>query len=258
MRRRDLIIGLATLTVAISGLAVVQAGPADTVPANIAAAVADPSRPQADKDLDAARKPAETLAFVGVKPGAKVVDVIPGQGQYFTHLFAAAVGPKGAVYAFVPAELAKMIKTPLPANGAKPDPTRPNVTFLVGPANDFATPAPVDVVWIRQNYHDLHDPFMAPTDVPTFNKAVFKALKPGGVYVILDHSAPDGSGLASTNTTHRIDAATVKAEVTAAGFQFEGESNMLRNPADTRDKLVFDPAIRGHTDQFLYKFRKPR
>jgi predicted methyltransferase len=131
------------------------------------------------------------------------------------------------------------------------------VTALVAPANSFAVPAAADVVWIRQNYHDLYDKFMGPADVPAFNKAVFKALKPGGVYVIIDHSAPDGSGLSATDTTHRIDAAVVKKDMAAAGFLFVGESDVLRNPADTRDKLVFAKEIRGKTDQFVYLFRKP-
>jgi predicted methyltransferase len=99
---------------------------------------------------------------------------------------------------------------------------------------------------------------MGPANVPGFNAAVFKALKPGGVYIVIDHSAPDGSGLADTDTTHRIDAAAVKQEVTTAGFVFEGASEVLRNPADPRTALVFDKSIRGHTDQFVFKFRKPK
>ena len=131
------------------------------------------------------------------------------------------------------------------------------IVAMSGPINGFSTPGPVDVVWMRQNYHDLYDPFMGPADVPGVNRAVFNALKPGGVYVIIDQSAPDGSGLAGANTTHRIDAAVVKKDMAAAGFIFVGESNVLRNPADTRDKLVFDKAIRGKTDQFVYLVRKP-
>jgi predicted methyltransferase len=229
---------------------------AGTIAPNIAAAVADPSRPAADTALDAARKPAETLAFIGLKPGDKVVDVFAG--PYFDRLFAKAVGPGGKVYMFLPAEVVKMKEAPALANGSTPFPDHPNVIALTAPINAFAVPEPVDVVWIRQNYHDLHDPFMGPADVPAFNKAVFKALRPGGLYVVVDHSAPDGSGLADTNTTHRIDAAAVKTEVMAAGFRFVGESDILRNPADPRTALVFDKSIRGHTDQFIYKFRKPR
>jgi predicted methyltransferase len=110
---------------------------------------------------------------------------------------------------------------------------------------------------MRQNYHDLYDKFMGPADVPAFNKAVYEALKPGGRFVIIDHSAADGSGLADTETLHRIDAARVKADLAAAGFKFVGESDALRNPADPRTKLVFDPSIRGHTDQFVYVFQRP-
>jgi predicted methyltransferase len=225
------------------------------VPANVAAAVADPGRPPADTALDAARKPAEILAFVGVKPGMKVVDVIPG--PYWDRMFSKAVGPSGHVYMFLPLEIAKAEKMPVPANGSTPLPNYPNVTVNAAAVNTFSTSEPVDVVWIRQNYHDLYDKFMGPADVPGFDKAVFNALKPGGVFVIIDHSAPDGSGLADTDTTHRIDAARVKADMASTGFQFVGESNVLRNPADTRDKLVFDPSIRGKTDQFVYLFRKP-
>jgi predicted methyltransferase len=226
-------------------------------PANLAAAVADAGRPQTDKDRDAERKPLEMLEFLKIKPGQEVVDLMPG-GGYFTRLFSVAVGPKGKVYAFLPSEMAKFSKTPVPASGSSPDPAHPNVTLLVAPIAAFAIPEPADVIWTSQNYHDLHDPFMGPADMTAFNAAVFKALKPGGHFVVLDHAAPDGSGLASTNTTHRIDAAVVKKEVTAAGFIYEGESKVLRNPADPRTALVFDKSIRGHTDQFVYKFRKPR
>ena len=232
------------------------AGAAETIPAGIAAAVADPGRPAIDTALDAARKPAETLAFAGVKPGQVVVDFFPG-GGYFSRLLSAAVGQKGKVYAFTPAELGALMKKPLPVNGSSPDPARPNITAIVGPVNTFATPEPVDLVFTAQNYHDLHDPFMGPADLSAFNAAVFKALKPGGAFLIIDHAAPDGSGLASTNTTHRIDAAVVVREVTAAGFRLEAESPILRNPSDDRTRPVFDPAIRHHTDQFIYLFRKP-
>jgi len=103
---------------------------------------------------------------------------------------------------FIPTEITKEIKTPLPADGSHPMADHPNVTAIIAPTNSFAVPGAADVVWIRQNYHDIYDPFMAPADVPTFDKAVFKALKRGGLFVVIDHSAPDGTGIASTNTTH--------------------------------------------------------
>jgi predicted methyltransferase len=113
------------------------------------------------------------------------------------------------------------------------------------------------VAFIRQNYHDLHDTFMGPADVPAFNRNVYAALKPGGVFVVLDHAAAAGSGLRDTDTLHRIDIAAVKSEVEAAGFVLDGESAVLANPADSHDKNVFDPSIRGRTDQFLLRFKKP-
>ena len=252
---------LATFAVAVAASGTLfSAGAAwseRTPPPNLGAAVSDAARPQTDKDRDPERKPLEVMEFIRIKTGQTVVDLMPG-GGYFTRLFSVAVGPMGKVYAFLPSEMAKFSKTPVPASGSSPDPAHPNVTLLVAPIAQFAMPEPVDVIWTSQNYHDLHDPFMGPADITQFNKAVFNALKPGGEFVVLDHAAPDGSGLAATNTTHRIDAAVVKKEVTAAGFIYEGESKVLRNPADPRTALVFDKSIRGHTDQFIYKFRKPK
>ena len=240
------------LALLITGAAAADAAP---VPANIAGAVADTTRPQADRDLDAARKPAEILSLIGIKPGQTVVDAFGG--AYFDRLFADAVGDKGQVIMFLPSEMVKAEPGPFPADASHPFPDHKNVVVMIAPTNDFAVKAPVDVVWVRQNYHDLYDPFMKPADVPTFNKRVFKALKKGGLYVIVDHAAPDGSGLAATDTTHRIDAAVVKKDMAAAGFTFVRESDAYRNPADPRTKLVFDPSIKGHTDQFIYVFKKP-
>ena len=226
------------------------------IPVYVAAAVADPDRPEADRAHDADRKPAEVIAFAGVKPGDKVADLIPGRG-YFTRIFAKVVGPKGWTYAFFPSDLdAIYVKDKLTIPPA-PDQNYTNVSYIHAPIAKFVAPEKLDLVWTSQNYHDLHDKFFGPADVPAVNKAIFDALKPGGIYIVLDHVAEPGSGLRDTDTLHRIDSATVKKEVEAAGFKFVGESNVLRNPADPHTAVVFDKAIRGHTDQFIYKFRKP-
>jgi predicted methyltransferase len=242
-----------TLAACLLGAAACAA-PAATQP-NAAAIVADTSRPEADRALDASRHPAELLAFLKIRPGDTVADIWPG--DYWDRLFAEAVGPKGTVYAahLEEADTAEHHVTP-PA-GSMPLPEHPNVISVTTQANTFALPTKADVIWIRQNYHDLYDKFMGPADVPAFNKAVFNALKPGGRFVIIDHSAPDGSGLADTEKLHRIDAAVVKRDLAAAGFKFVGESDALRNPADDRTKLVFDPSVRGKTDQFVYVFQRP-
>ena len=222
----------------------------------LAAPAQPPAKPPADALTDPAMKAPEVIAFIGIKPGDRVADIIAGR---FVRAESQAVGPKGKVYALMPAEVIKLhpeVGAPLKALTA--DPAYANVEVSTPPINSPALPSGLDAVFIRQNYHDLHDKFMGPADVPAFNKAVYAALKPGGVYVVLDHAAPPGSGLASTDTTHRIDEATVKSEVLAAGFRLDGESKILANPADDHTKLVFDPSIRGKTDQFLLRFKKPK
>ena len=227
------------------------------VPAYVSAAVADKGRPAEDVKRDADRKPTDMVVFAGIKPGDVVVDLIPGRG-YFTRIFAKAVGPKGRVYAFYPSELDATFKkfgVPIPSGT---DPNCPNVYYLHSPVAKFVVPEMADVVWTSQNYHDMHDPFMGPQDLVAVNKAIYAALKPGGTYIVLDHAAAAGSGVRDTDTLHRIDPAVVKQEVLAAGFKFVGEDDVLRNPNDSHDKAVFDASIRGHTDQFIFKFKKPR
>ena len=227
------------------------------IPAYVTAAVADPAR-TADAPADARRKGAELIAFSGAKPGDRVLELIPGSG-YFTRIFSKVVGPSGQVYAVWPAPYDKE---------SHPDSDKMralakqagygNIVVLVQPAAALAAPKPLDVVFTSQNYHDYPDPFMGPTDPALLNQAVFRALKPGGVYLVIDHVAQAGSGLRDTDTLHRIDPAIVKKQVLAAGFEFVGESAVLRNPKDDHKLKVFDPAIRRHTDQFAYKFRKPK
>jgi predicted methyltransferase len=210
---------------------------------------AQPSAPA----LDPAWKVPEVIAFIGLKKGDKVADIIGGR---LTASLAEAVGPTGKVYAVETAEVVKghpQVMDMMKSLAAK----SPNVVVSDDPV---ATPLPagLDAVFIRQNYHDLYDKFMGPADVPAFNKAVFAALKPGGVYVVLDHAAVAGSGIAATDTLHRIDPARVKADVLAAGFKLDAESTILANPSDDHTKGVFDASVRGHTDQFLYRFKKPK
>lgn len=223
---------------------------------NIASALSDPSRPAADMIRDKDRHPGEVLTFAGVRQGAKVADLIPG-GGYFTRILSKAVGPRGHVYAYVPDELTKLAKREPAVNAIARDPAYSNVTVVLNTLPNFSTPEKLDLVFTAQNYHDMHDKFMGPADLSVVNRQIFKALKPGGVYLVIDHSAEAGSGLRDTETLHRIDSAVVKSEVTAAGFVFEGESKVLRDAADSRKVGVFDPSIRGKTDQFVFKFRKP-
>ena len=234
------------------------AAPAVPRPADLSAALADPRRPAEERARDPLRKPAEVIAFAGVKPGDQVADVYIG-GGYYSRILSAVVGPKGRVYGMIPAEMARNCDPAEYAGGhvLEHDPRYRNVRVIEQPAEAFATPRPLDVIWSSQNYHDLHDSFMEHADVATIDRAFFRALKPGGTLLIIDHAAEPGSGLRDTETRHRIDPAQIRREVEAAGFVFAGESEALRNPADDHRLRVFDPAIRGRTDQVVLKFRKP-
>lgn len=234
-----------------------QAGAAQSLSAIIAAAIADPGRPAADREQDVNRKPLEVLEFAGVKPGDRVADFIPG-GGYVTRLFSKIVGNNGHVYAIVPEELVAMrANADAAVKAIAADKEYGNVTVLKEPAQRFSAPEKLDMVWTSMNYHDLHDKFLGPVDMAVLNKKIFNALKPGGIYLVLDHAAAAGSGLRDTETLHRIDPAAVKKEVLAAGFVLEAESDVLRNPQDDHTAKVFDPSVRGKTDKFIFKFQKP-
>lgn len=247
--RMTLVLGAAGVIAA--GAAAAQQAPA-TVPPAIAKALADPARADQQAD-DSRRKTAEVLAFSGVKPGDTVIDYFPGQG-YWTRIFTSIVGPKGHVYALWPAAAAKYSAKALPALKAR---GLANVTTEVQATDLPTTPKPVDLFWTVQNYHDIPNDGRGEPAMRAFDGAVFKVLKRGGTYVIIDHADAAGTGITGTETKHRIDPALVKTQVEAAGFRFVGASTVLANPADDHSAKVFDPAIRGKTDQFVYKFRKP-
>ena len=248
---------LALAVLAATAFAIPAMAAKEAVPANIAAAVADSARPAADSDRDTNRKPAESLAFAGIKPANRVADLIPGTG-YFTRLFSKAVGPKGYVYSYIPSEIDAIYKKHNMTIPPPADPNFPNISYIHAPIAKFVTPEKLDLVWTSQNYHDLHNKMFGPPDIAVVNKAIYDSLKPGGIFIVLVHAAERGSGLRDTDTLHRIDEAAVKKEVEAAGFKLVAESTVLHNPADTQKLAVFDPSIRGKTDQFILKFRKPK
>jgi len=232
-------------TAATAALVRCVAGAEAAPPANVTAALTAPSRSDADKARDAARKPAEMLEFSGVKPGDKVGELLPG-GGYFTRLLSAAVGPNGKVYAAAPAN--DLEKAKAAAKG--------NVEVVALTPTSLGFPEPVDLIFTAQNYHDFHLKRLN-LDVAAVNKRLYDALKPGGTLLIIDHAAVPGAPIEVADSLHRIDPAVVRREVEAAGFKFVGESNAVRNPSDPKTGNVFDPAIRGKTDQFVYKFQKP-
>jgi len=248
--KSNILLAAAAVLALSTGMA--QAAPS----AAVTAAVADKGRPEADTKRDADRKPAEMLDFAGVKAGDEVADFIPG-GGYFTRIFAKAVGPNGKVFA-VTNPPAPNATAPAPILAVAADPQYGNITVVSTGIGSFKLPEPVDVFWTAQNYHDLYLTRFN-LDVPAVVKTIYDSIKPGGVFIVLDHVAAAGAEVGPTaNTLHRIDPAAVRKTVEAAGFKYEGETKVLANPADDHTKGVFDPALRGHTDQFVYKFRKPK
>ena len=200
------------------------------------------------------------LQFARVDAGCTVIDVYPGNGDW-TRLFSEAVGRGGRVYSFVPAEVAHFKNDPVGhVRALAKEPGRVNVEVvsvdLVAMAK--AIP-PADIVWLHLFYHDLHTALMQAKGATAtdFNRAVYEVLKPGGLYVIVDHAAAAGSGTSSTQPLHRIDPAFVRKEVERAGFVLDAESTMLAHTDDPHSIKVFDPSIKGETDRFAYRFLKP-
>ena len=246
-------LALALLAALASGL-IAGAASARAPAAYIETAVADASRPADDRKDDALRKPDLVIAFAGIRPGQNVGEYLPG-GGYWTRMLSDVVGPKGKVYAL---ETTTWGQQNIDATKkVLSEPGRGNVALDLAPLGTFHLPGKVDVFWTTLNYHDLHVPKYANVDMAVFNKAVFDALKPGGVYFIEDHAAAAGTGLADAPRLHRIEKSTVIAEVTAAGFKLVGESDLLKNPNDDHSKTIFDPAMHWKTDQFLLRFKKP-
>ncbi|WP_297506492.1 class I SAM-dependent methyltransferase [uncultured Caulobacter sp.] len=254
MARKHGVSALAAGLLAVTALGAGGAALAEVPPA-IQKALADPSRPAADTARDAARHPGEILALAGVKPGDTVVDYIMG-GGYFTRILSAAVGPKGVVYAYQPAEFIQF-KAQYGQDQKAVAAALPNVKPLNGPLVGLDLPDNLDVVMTVQNYHDQHLKLFPADLTAKANAEIFKSLKPGGVFLVVDHAANAGAANAP-DTQHRIDVAQVKQEVEAAGFKLEAESPLLANKDDPRTANVFDPSIRGKTDQFVLKFRKPK
>jgi predicted methyltransferase len=223
---------------------------AQAVPADVSASIADTSRPQADKDRDPARHPAELLTFIGAKRGDKISELVPG-GGYVTRLLAKVVGPTGHVYATNLPTLNDRFKTGV--NPIIADSSYGNVTVVEQPFGELKFPEPLDVVFTSENYHDFQNMGMFKTDTNALDKAAFAALKPGGLYVITDYVSAPGTGTTQTQSLHRIDPAVIKQEVTAAGFVLDGESNAMMNPMDDLTKRSGQGS-----SQIMLKFRKPR
>lgn len=217
----------------------------------VQAALLDPRRPDADRERDALRHPAEIIAFTGVRPGWRIADIGPGAG-YYTRLFSVIVGAGGRVFAIdrpnAPDRPPRAIVAVAPAY--------PNVTVIQQGYQGWRVDEPLDAIFISQIYHDFHLPALD-LDVAQVNRDMFAALKPGGVLIIIDHAAPDGSPNSAIDALHRIDQATLVSELETAGFVLEEESQVLRNPDDDRTLRVFEGAVRGRTDQFVLRFRRP-
>jgi predicted methyltransferase len=237
-----------TLTLACS-----KAAPPN--PANVIQnAVNDPARPAAWRTGDPLRKPAETLAFSGVRPGMTVGEFYPA-GGYFTRMLSDVVGPSGHVYAIENAGWNDSVKDD---RAMLVEGKWTNVSLDVQPFGTVKFAKPLDIAWVTQNYHDLKIDQYGKVDTVAFDRAVYDALKPGGIFFIIDHQGPPGMTDTDIAKMHRINRDVVVHEVTSAGFKLVGEGTFLRRPGDDHTKPIFDPSIRGHTDQYALKFQKPR
>lgn len=246
---------LAFVSAALLALAAPVAAQAQTASPAIAAALADSGRPEDQRARDADRHAAEFLAFTGIAAGDKVADFMMG-GGYWTRILAPLVGPQGHVYAFQPAEFIAY-RAAYAQEQADAVAGRANASAVGGSLAEVAFPEPLDAVITLQNWHDLHLAKSPAGLGRAVAQRIFDALKPGGTLIVVDHVANADPDFAVPQQLHRIDPAAARAEIESVGFVFDGESDMLRNPADPHSMGVFDPALRGHTDQFVYRFRKP-
>ncbi len=224
-----------------------------------AAAVASETRPEADRDRDAGRKPETVLEFFGIQPGDTVLEMWAG-GGYYTELLAHVVGESGKVIAHANTPILGFVGEAHTNRHA--DNRLPNTEILLAENNELALEAnSFDAVTIILNYHDLYwsseEYGWDQIDVPAFLAELYKGIKPGGSLGIVDHQAVSGSPAETGSTLHRIDSAIVIAELEVAGFVLDGESDALANPEDDHTKGVFDPEIRGKTDRYVLRFRKP-
>jgi predicted methyltransferase len=218
-------------------------------PDYIRKAVENPARSAEQRARDVNRKPAEVLALSGVKPGDKVVE-FASFGQYFTSMLSDIVGAKGAVYMY---DLPYTEKRAGEASRAFVA-AHPNSKYELVDYNALKLPQGVDIVFNVLYYHDLP---LNDIDTASLNKRILEALKPGGIFFVVDHNAAPGSGTRDTKTLHRIDPAIIRQEVTAAGFELVEESKLLAHAGDDHTQMVFSPGLRGLTDQTIFKFRKP-
>jgi len=225
---------------------------AAAMPDYVTSAVSDTTRPKNEREADAIRMPAETLAFAGVKPGMVVGELYPC-GGYFSRMLSHVVGAKGHIYGL---ETTRW-KGCLPADEKlAAEANHKNFTVKGEAFGAFTLPKKVDVFWITQNYHDLHIKEYGNVDMAAFNKHVYASLKKGGVYFVLDHQANRGETEEDIAKLHRIQKDQVINEVTAAGFRFAGEADFLHREGDDHTKTIFDASIRGKTDQYALKFVK--
>lgn len=229
-------------------------------PADYAAAVSAPGRPADQIALDASRKPAEVLQFLGLRQGMTAADVMAGAG-YYSEIMGRIVGPKGHVIAFEPSQFYENDKAKALWGGLIA--RAPNISLTPYPWDQFAAPAnSLDFTLLHLVYHDLYwesAQYKVPRmDPSVFVRTLFAATKKGGIVGVIDHVALPGDTRETVEKYHRIDPAVVKADFTAAGFVLEAESPILRMSDDDHSKGVFDPAIRGRTDRVVYRFRKPR
>jgi predicted methyltransferase len=228
-----------------------DAASAQTIPPDIITAVSDPARPDGDKERDTVRKPAETVAFAGVRAGMVVAELGPGRG-YYTRILAKAVGPTGKVYAVMTTAQAARPGVLDGLNGLAAD--YPNIKVVTVEYSTMKLPEKADLFWTTENYHDFHN---GPTaNISDLDNAVFSNLKSGGIFYVEDHSAAPGAGLAATSQYHRMDVEVAKSELAAAGFKLDGEGDLLHNPGDNR---AGSNSESGHfvTDRFMLRMRRP-